>query len=525
MTRPAGPVLPPELNPRRSSRAGWLRYGRALSWVAFATSLLVLVGATSTWAYVRHLDGKITRLSGILCLGTCTYTRPAEAGSTENFLLVGTDSRAGVAGTDLAGTANDTTGGERSDTTLLVHISSDTKRVVVLSFPRDMLVQTPGYTTKSGTAVPAQPNKFNAAIAVGGPGLLVQQVEGLTGLRVDHYVAVDLAGFSKIVDALGGVNVCLTANIRDPGSADSGGSGFAGTKGINHLDGFLALAYVRQRDGLPGGDLGRIARQHRFLAAVFAKLKSNGTLLNPIRLNDVLSAITADINIDSKTSLTDLTTLGTRLKGLAGGSVEYLTVPLAGDDTKPDRIGYRSYIDMDKARAIFQAIADDQDPEHPTPIAAPTTSAGPAAAPGAVTVAPSAVSLAVQNGAGITGLGAKAATALRGLGFTVTSTTTARATGATTTTVRYGSNRGDSARTVAAAVPGATLTADPTLGADALVLVVGTDYTGVRPVTVGAPGRATTAPPAQATPSVPATPVPSASADVLASTSGPDCGP
>jgi len=524
LTRPAGPVLPPALSPRRSSRAGWLRYGRALSWVAFATSLLVLVGATSTWAYVRHLDGKITRLSNVLCLGRCTYTRPAEAASTENFLLVGTDSRAGVAGTDLAGTANDTTGGERSDTTLLVHISSDTKRVVVLSFPRDMLVQTPAYTTKSGTAVPAQPAKFNAAISVGGPSLLVQQVEGLTGLRVDHYVSVDLLGFSKIVDALGGVNVCLSVPARDPGSADSGGSGFAAPAGVNHLDGFRALQYVRQRDGLQGGDLGRIARQHRFLAAVFSKLKSNGTLLNPIKLNDVLSSIISDIKTDNKTSLTDLTTLGTRLKGLAGGSVEYLTVPV-NEGPQLARLGAVLYADQTRDKAIFQAIADDQDPEHPTPIAAPTTSAGPAAAPGTVTVAPSAVSLAVQNGAGVTGLGAKAATALRGLGFTVTSTTTARATGGTTTTVRYGPNRGDSARTVAAAVPGATLTADPTLGADALVLVVGTDYTGVRPVTVGAPGRATTAPPAQATPSVPATPVPSASADVQASTSGPDCGP
>ena len=356
------PMLPPHLSPRRGSRAGWLRYGRAISWVAFATSLIVLLGASGVWAYYRHLGDNVTKLSKVFCVGKCDYVRPSERGSTENFLLVGTDSRAGTRSNPaLMGLNGVGTDGQRSDTTLLVHISATSQRVVVLSFPRDMLVDRPSNFTDAGTGViPSRggPSKFNAAIAYGGPSLLVKQIEELSGLRVDHYVSVNLVGFSSIVQALGGIDVCLTADIRDPGDPSQGtaGSGFAGHKGINHLDGIDALAYVRQRDGLPGNDLGRIQRQHRFLAAIFKKVKSNGTLTDPLKLNHVLNAITSDISIDKQnTSLNDLTTLGSRLSGLSGSAIEYLTVPVQDGPNLPG-IGAVQVIQSAKAKATFQGV-------------------------------------------------------------------------------------------------------------------------------------------------------------------------
>jgi LCP family protein required for cell wall assembly len=485
-----------------------LRFGRALSWVAVATTLVVLLGSGTLWAYVSYINSKIKSVDAF-CLGAHCYARPGESGSTENFLLVGSDTRAGNNSTGaLAGLGNGSAGYGLSDTTMLVHLSANSSRVVILSFPRDMLVQTPAYTTSSGQQVSATSNKFNAAYALGGPKLLVQQVEQLSGLRVDHYVSVDFSGFEGIVNALGGVTVCLSQAAYDPGGDGSGGSGFRSPAGNIKLSGFRALQYVRQRHGLPRGDLDRIERQHRFLAAIFRKVKSAGTLLNPLKLNAVANAVASDITKDKKTSLDDLVTLASHIGSFSGDSIEFFTVPTSGGPQLAG-LGAVLYTQRDAARALFQQIHDDQDPAHPTakptPKASPTASAVPT-----VTLAPSLVSLTVQNGTGITGKGRTAADALTALGFRVGSVGTAATSGQTQTTVRYGSGRADSAKTVAAAVPGSVLQEDPTLGSQQLILVVGTSYHGVQQVKVS--GATTT----------PSTTAPSASASATPAVTKPD---
>jgi len=538
-TPPAG--LPPELSPRaravpRPERTGVQRFTRALSWVAALTALLVLLGSGSAYLYVSKQFGSIQRLAG-LCLRSCK-DRPSAVGRTENFLLVGSDSRAGANSTGVnAGLVDPNGGGQRSDTTMLVHLSADRQKVFVISFPRDLYVPlVPAYTDpRSGKTLGGFPQKFNAAYglgydegkAVGGDAygdqlaatMLTKQVESLTGLPVDHYVEVDFAGFQSMVDALGGVQVCLSVDAYDPGSAaeGTGGSGFHETKGVHTLGGVQALQFVRQRHGLPGGDFDRIGRQQRFLAAMTRQVKSKGTLLNPLKLDGFLSAVTSNVKIDASTTKEDLLGLAGKLKSLNPDSVQFFTVPIGGEDTRDDTIGYRAYADKVKAQALFQAIHDDVDPNAPPkPTPAPSRPASSPPAPTRtgppLTVPPSQVAMSVENGSGIPGQATRVAAELQALGFPaapVDGTDTV-----TRTEIRYGSGRAESAQTLAAALPFATLVPSDALGTQALRLVTGADYTRGVPVTLGgatpsAPPTTPAAPPTTGAPVVPgATPSP-----------------
>ena len=283
---------------------------------------MVLVLAGTGWAVIRHYDGKV----GHVDLRLDTASRPAAAGrGTQNILLVGSDSRAGTDGQ--FGEVE----GQRSDTTILAHVDRDGSTTLV-SFPRDLWVTIPAYTGSDGTAHKAQKSKLNAAFSLGGPALLVRTIEGLTGIRIDHYVQVDFSGFQALTDALGGVTVCvkeLPDSLRARGfdNLHDKMSGWSGQVGENKLDGVRALAFVRQRYGLPEGDLDRIRRQQQFLGVVFHRLTAVSTLANPARIRGVLNAATAALTLDSASSLVDLEPLAMRMQGIAGGGLAFTTVP------------------------------------------------------------------------------------------------------------------------------------------------------------------------------------------------------
>ncbi|WP_007518410.1 MULTISPECIES: LCP family protein [Pseudofrankia] len=296
---------------------------RVVTVVAAICSLAVLLLACSGWAVIRHYDGKV----GHVDLRLDSADRPAAAGrGTQNILLVGSDSRAGTGGE--FGEVE----GQRSDTTILAHVDRNGSTTLV-SFPRDLWVQIPAYSGSDGSTHKAQQSKLNAAFSLGGPALLVRTLEGLTGIRIDHYVQVDFSGFQAITDALGGVTVCvkeLPASLRDQGfdNLHDKMSGWSGQVGENRLDGIRALAFVRQRYGLPEGDLDRIRRQQQFLGAVFHRLTAASTLANPVRIRGVLNAATSALTLDTTTSLIDLEPLALRMQGIAGGGgLTFATVP------------------------------------------------------------------------------------------------------------------------------------------------------------------------------------------------------
>ncbi len=198
---------------------------------------------------------------------------------------------------------------------ILLHLPTGGGKPTLVSFPRDTYVQVPSFTNRRVQVSPAHPAKLNEAYSIGGAALLTQLIGQLTGLRLDHYVQVDFGGFRKIVDALGGLTVCVRTKRHDH---DSGDNLSAGTH--PNVAGDQALAFVRDRKGLPGGDLDRIKDQQYFLAQVLQKVLSAGTLTDPARLNRFLSAVAIDVTVDQDFGLSQMTTLGSRLRHLDPGT-------------------------------------------------------------------------------------------------------------------------------------------------------------------------------------------------------------
>ncbi len=286
-------------------------------------SLLVFLVSVGGYAVQEWFNGTVDRVH--LSLGT--HRPPKTPAGSQNWLLVGTDNTA----TDQFGVRS----GTRSDTTILAHLDANGS-VTNVSLPRDTLVTIPDYLDKQKRHWPAHQDKFNAAISLGGPSLLVRTVEHLTNLHIDHYVSVDLDGFEKISNLLDGVEVCIRpSDYTDPTdpsitNINDGYSGFHGVDGPQKVAGAQALAFVRQRHGLPNQDIDRIQRQQQFLGAVFREATTNHFLFNPVKVAELVAAIKGVVTLDDHTSLADLETLALRLRGVDPGRVTFETVPQRG---------------------------------------------------------------------------------------------------------------------------------------------------------------------------------------------------
>ena len=206
---------------------------------------------------------------------------------------------------------------------LLVHISKARDKAVLVSIPRDTYALIPEHLNKSGKMVPAAHSKINSAFNWGGAPLLIQTLEQMTQLKIDHYVEVNFAGFARVVDSLGGIEVCTKKDIDDPKSH------LVLAAGVHTLNGIEALKYVRTRefDGL--GDLGRMQRQQAFMSSVIKKATSAGVLLNPITMTNFINSSLAAVTTDEGLKNSDLITLAKQMKSLATSNVRTLTVPLS----------------------------------------------------------------------------------------------------------------------------------------------------------------------------------------------------
>jgi LCP family protein required for cell wall assembly len=445
-----------------------------LSWIALTLAVLILGTAGVGYVLVRHYNGNIDRLGGVF---TNRDKAPAKAPhNAMNVLLVGSDSRAGDNGKGTGG--HHLTSGQRSDTIILAHLYGRSDNALFVSFPRDSYVEIPAWTDpKTGTVHRSRHDKINSAIAEGGPALLIATIEKLTDIRIDHYVQVDFVGFKNMVDKLGGVEICLKQDVDDVKSH------LTLSKGRHHINGTTALAFARDRHSFAGQDLDRIKNQQQLIGSMIHKVLSSGTLLNPLKLNGFLNAATSSLQVDEKLTFGDMKNIALRVRGFNSGHVLFTTVPFSNPAA---RINGASVVQLDEAadEALFSALRKDQAPGTPAK----------ATAVGKLTVKPSAVRVRVYNGSGVTGLARKAFADLSAVGFATTGTPSNRGTGATQTTVFYGPSKADSAKTLAAAIPGAVLQEDPTLQRT-LEVVVGSGYTGARAVTVtGAAPTATASP-------------------------------
>jgi LCP family protein required for cell wall assembly len=263
--------------------------------------------------------------------------RPADQPG-KTFLLVGSDSRAGLSKAEQRRLGTGSTGGQRTDTIMLVYVPL-TGKPALISVPRDSYVDVP----RNGK------NRINAAYAFGGPELLVQTVEQNTGLRIDGYMEIGFGGFVNVIDALDGIRMCLPNAIKDRDSH------LDLPKGCQTLSGTEALGYVRMRKADPRGDFGRVERQREMLAAVAAKAASPATVLNPVRYWNFCMATADAIKLGRDTSLPETLRLGYAMKRISSGNGLTLTVPVSSTGASTS-VGSAVLWDAAKSKAMFSDI-------------------------------------------------------------------------------------------------------------------------------------------------------------------------
>ncbi|MGW2376948.1 MULTISPECIES: LCP family protein [Kitasatospora] len=335
---PSGPE-----RPRRRRR--WLMI------TAGAVAFLLVATGTLLWIAYRKLDGNITTDSATdQLLAKLEAERPSRSsGATgaENILLIGSDDRSGT---------NSSYGGEpgtqRSDTTILLHLAADRKHATAVSVPRDVMVTVPSCEKPDGSRSKPGTMQFNWAFELGGPACSIRTVEQLSGIRIDHYVILDFSGFKTMVDAIGGVEVCVPQPIHDKDAK------LDLQAGRQLLRGEQALGYVRARESLgDGSDTQRMGRQQQFLASLIRKVQSQGVLLNPAKLWPVLNAATSSVKADGGlSSLGALYDLTQDLRGIPSPDVVFLTAP---------RRPYRYDSDRDEfvqpqTTQLFTALREDR---------------------------------------------------------------------------------------------------------------------------------------------------------------------
>ncbi len=271
--------------------------------------LAVLIGG-GVWFLTDRYAGNIDRIADVFD-DLDENSRPAaptpEQATAEDpvtFLLVGSDTRE----TSDEGVAE----GGRSDAIMIARFAGDRRHAQLVSIPRDSWVDIPGHGR----------NKINAAYAFGGPTLLIQTVEQLTGVRIDHYVTIDFQGIIQVTDDLGGVDVVV--------ASETSNGPYTFPAGVNHLDGDQARWYLGQRYGLEGGDFDRVRRQQQFLKAMFTQLFSSDTFTNPSRLDGALRAVTGNVAVDDSLSNTDLLSMAYSLRDLRPENVQSFTAPVLG---------------------------------------------------------------------------------------------------------------------------------------------------------------------------------------------------
>ncbi|GAA1412704.1 LCP family protein [Kitasatospora putterlickiae] len=459
--------------------------GRRRRWpqrLAAGVAFAVLATSCGGWA-VLHGIGSIDRVDAF----TDDRARPADDGST-TFLVVGTDEREGIPEKTLKSVLH--AGGESchcTDTMMIVQLAGNGSRASVISIPRDSYVDIPAHRDPATRKeVPAGKGKINAAYGLGGPQLVVATVEENTGLRIDHYLQVNFAGFVAAVDAVGGVRVCTSKPLKDEYS------GLDLPAGTSTLDGAGALKYVRARHLDGSADLGRMHRQQRFVAQLLHEVTSSGTLLNPVRLARVTDSLLGSVKADQDLSADDLVTLATRMKDLTAGRADFATVPLASVDHPVAGWGSTVVWDEERAGELFGAVRAGRPltagAGGSAGAAAGASASASASASAGATVAPEQVHVQVLNAAGVSGLGARVDSELRRAGFATTGAPSNAPAGtvAGRTVIRYDPRWADAARTLAGAVPQAELTPVPGLGM-VLQLYAGTDYPAAGPTATATP--------------------------------------
>ena len=437
----------------------WLR--KATAGLSVFIMMLTALGGGAVYA----INGLGANIGSINTSDLNNSERPESFVQTDtsptNILILGSDSRVGD-GNDSYGDE----GGARSDTTLLVHLYNGRKDAIVVSIPRDSWVEIAGCTRPDGSKTRPYETKFNAAFAFGGPVCTIKTVEKLTNVRIDNFVVVDFKAFKTVVDAIGGVEVCLTTPAYDPVVPGRGGSGLNLPAGYSTISGEQALAFVRARESLgDGSDLSRIERQQEFIGSMIRGMTEKGLLTNPQMIYRVLGAITSSIQTNPEfADIQVLQDFALSLGGLSPSRVSFVTLPyeLRGDGN----VYWNSETDE-----LWDAIRSDQ----PWPAVEPSASPTESSAASTSTPIPANIEVAVLNATNTVGLARTAADELQAVGYDVikVGNSTKRLT---TSEILYKSSQEEAAKVLGAQTGITKLTLDNSL-VSPIVLLAGSDWT------------------------------------------------
>ncbi len=433
--------------------------------VVGAMSAITLLLSGGAWMLTGYVSSLITRINA--------GTSGTPTSGPVNILVAGIDTRDGLTRQQELRLHVGSAIGANSDTLMLVHIPANHQTVQVVSLPRDSWVNIPGHGM----------SKINAAFGYGGPQLMVQTVEQATGLTINDYVEVDFLGFIKVIDALGGVNICV------PFAVDDSYSGLHLSAGRHYVNGITALEFARDRHSFAASDLARITDQQQLLSSVFAKATQTGVLADPVRLERFVSALAGAVKVDNGFNLVGL---ADEMRGLHLAGVSFTTVPLATASyvtpTGQDAVLW----DAKAASALFTWVKNDTGTASPAASKPPSTSRA--------TISRAQVSVDVYNGTLLPGLSTATGTKLTSAGFSVHKAgLNWPAHDVGQTLIEYPSGRAAQAQVLAESLPGAAKRMVAGLARIRLVLgttghtVVAAASPAAQPTPSGAPGSRTAA--------------------------------
>ncbi|MDQ0672898.1 LCP family protein required for cell wall assembly [Pseudarthrobacter siccitolerans] len=443
-------------------------------WLKIVTGILSLamIGALAFAGFwFIRLQSNISK-APLNAGGGSTDAAVSDSTGRMQILILGSDTRDGLNGD--YGTSDDSNGYGKSDVMMLMDISEDNKRVSVISFPRDLLVDIPECKDeKTKQTYPARSGvMINEAMGEAGIGCAVDTVNKLTGLKVDHFMMADFNAVKELSNAVGGVDVCISDAVYDPDSR------LRLPKGTSAVQGEMALAFLRTRHAFAdGGDLGRIKAQQGFLSSLTRKIKDEGTLSDPGRMLKIADVVTQNLTVDEGlASVPTLLTIGNRFKDIDVSKVAFVAVPTTPALVDPNRL----QIAEPAGAQLFSALKQDIDLTDPTAPTTPAPTESPTPAPtGTATPVPpydkALQPVTVANGTGVAGRSQEIVQALIGGGFTQTGRF--EAAPVTQSVVYYGNGFADVAADVAAqlGIPAAQILPAPAVSG--VQVYLGTDFT------------------------------------------------
>jgi LCP family protein required for cell wall assembly len=466
---------------RRGGEGRPRRRRRALRWSATVLSVLILGTAGAGYLYYQHLNANLKKDD--LNIGDAkdraAQSKPNAAGQTPlNILLIGSDARDSTENQKLGGAKDTFNTAPRADVQMLLHVSADRTNMSVVSMPRDTLLQIPQCTdpgTKKTYAASTSPTITNDSLGRGGPGCTVATWEKLTDIHIDHFMMVDFSGVVSMADAIGGVPVCVDANVYSHTSSGHG-SGLKLKEGTTSVKGKQALQWLRTRYGFEDDtDIARTKAQHQYMNSMVRQLRENATLSNPNKLRKLADTATNALTVDNGLgTVAKLYDLSNELKKVPTKRITMTTMPWQYSSTTSGRVVPKPGDAAKLFRLVREDIAlDGKDKKKTTK---ERISSDPAAADDKIGVI-------VQNGtrtstlAPVGGRANTVAQLLVGKGFTQTSADRTTATAEATTVIRYPSAdlEGDALR-VAKALGVSTSAVKKSTDVSGVTLVVGADW-------------------------------------------------